>query len=78
MDTMIRVIGCFVLTCILFACPVCLTLILALPWDGNRDNIKSFAAMVLVIVCIAEFGCVFWFFYKRSEYVDSNNNISIW
>ena len=61
MDTLIRLIGCFVLTCILFACPICLTLIFAFPWDGNSDNIKSFAAVVLTIVCIAEFGWVFWY-----------------
>lgn len=64
MDTLIRLIGCFVLTCILFACPVCLTLIYALPWDGTSvgfDKIKSFAAVVLTIVCIAEFGWVFWY-----------------
>ena len=62
MDTLIRVIGCLVLTSAIIACPVCLGLILASPWDDNNYKIMSFATMILMILCFAEFFWIFGFF----------------
>ena len=46
MNKLIRGIGCFVLTCIIFACPVCLTLLFALGKAGE------YGFFTLILICL--------------------------
>ena len=59
METLIREVGCTVLMCVIVACPVYFTLILAFPWDGDREKIMSFAKKLLIILCIVYFCWMF-------------------
>jgi hypothetical protein len=49
MNKLIRGIGCFVLTCILFACPVCLTLLFAL---GKTQELGFITMILIGAVCL--------------------------
>lgn len=49
MNKLIRGIGCFVLTCLIFACPVCLTLL----FTFEKTQEHGFITMILIgSVCL--------------------------
>lgn len=54
MNKLIRGIGCFVLTCIILACPICLTLIIAFGkgWDW------VFLTFLLIMAVLCEFAYI--------------------
>jgi len=47
MNKLIRGIGCFVLTCIIFACPICLTLLFAF---GKSQEYGFFTILLICLV----------------------------
>ncbi len=60
LNKIVRAIGSFILTCILFACPICLALLIYtkhLPLLG----------LVLLLISIAEFFFVLFSIYFHSE-----------
>jgi hypothetical protein len=61
MNKLIRGIGCFIITCIIFACPICLTLLFAL---GKAAEYGLFTT-ILAFSTILEFVyLVFQLFFK--------------
>lgn len=64
MNKLIRGIGCFVLTCIIFACPICLTLLFAL---GKASEYALFTT-ILTFLTLAEFVYMAtWLFWEYNE-----------
>lgn len=66
MNKLIRGIGCFVLTCIIFACPICLTLLFALGVAADY----AFFTLILIVLVILEFaslGFKLFFEYEDNE-----------
>ena len=64
MNKLIRGIGCFVLTCIIFACPICLTLLFAL---GKASEYGLFTT-ILVLSTFFEFALMAtWLFTEYEE-----------
>ncbi len=64
MNKLIRGIGCFVLTCIAFACPICLTLLFAL---GKAGEYGLFT-IILGFSTFIEFVCLAtWLFWEYDE-----------
>ena len=64
MNKLIRGIGCFVLTCVIFACPICLTLLFAL---GKAVD-HSFLTMILGFSTFIEFVLMAtWLFFEYDE-----------
>lgn len=61
MNKLIRGIGSFVLACLLFACPICLTLIFAF---GKTQEYGFFATILLCIVGLEFALLVLWLFFE--------------
>ena len=64
MNKLIRGIGCFVLTCIIFACPVCLTLLFAL---GKTQDYGFFTMVLILLVGFEFIYLIFWLFFDKDE-----------
>ena len=63
MDKLIRCIGSFIITCVLFACPICLTLLFAC---DKASKYGLFTAILMVGV-ITEFATVAFTLYYTYE-----------
>ncbi len=64
MNKLIRVIGCIVLTCVIFACPICLTLLFAF---GKAAEYVLITA-ILVLSTFFEFALMTtWLFIEYEE-----------
>lgn len=64
MNKLIRGIGCFVLTCIAFACPICLTLLLAF----GKAAEYGFISTILAFLTFAEFVLLTaWLYFEYDE-----------
>lgn len=63
MDTLIRLIGCIVLTCAIIACPACLALILVF----DKESSMPLVTIVLIMLCLAEFCGIFSALYWPQE-----------
>ena len=49
MNKLIRGIGCFVLTCIIFACPICLTLLFAFEKAAEYGLFTTILAFLTIL-----------------------------
>lgn len=64
MNKLIRGIGCIVLTCVIFACPICLTLLFAF---GKAAEYGLFTT-ILAFSTLAEFALMAtWLFWEYEE-----------
>jgi hypothetical protein len=64
MNKLIRGVGCFVLTCVIFACPICLTLLCALGKTAEYVLLST----ILALLTFAEFVLlVAWLYYEYDE-----------
>lgn len=64
MNKLIRCIGCIVLTCVIFACPICLTLLFAF----GKAAEYGFITTILVLSTLFEFALMAtWLFTKYDE-----------
>lgn len=64
MNKLIRGIGCIVLTCVAFACPICLTLLLAF----GKAAEYGFISTILAFLTLVEFVYVAtWLFTESDE-----------
>lgn len=61
LNKIVRAIGSFVLTCILFACPICLALLIYI------KHARIILGFVLIIISITEFFYVLFSIYFHSE-----------
>ena len=61
LNKVVRAIGSFILTCIAFACPICLALLI------YTKHARIILGFVLFIISIVEFFSVLFYIYFHSE-----------
>lgn len=64
MNKLIRGIGCIILTCIIFACPICLTLLFAL---GKAAEYGFFTTLLIFSTFIEFVFMATWLFWEYDE-----------
>jgi phosphoglycerol transferase MdoB-like AlkP superfamily enzyme len=62
MNKLIRGIGCFIITCIIFACPICLTLLFAL------GNAQKYGLFTTILILLTGFEFILMMFHLFFEY----------
>ena len=64
MNKLIRGIGCFVLTCIIFACPICVTLLFALEKAAEYGLLTTILGFLTLLEFIY---VVTWLYFEYDE-----------